>query len=257
MRLTVLGSGTSTGIPSVACHCDTCRSTDPRDKRLRPSIMVQSDTTTVVIDTSSDFRQQMLRHDVMSIDAIVYTHHHFDHIGGFDDIRPFNFHLKRAMPIYGMASTLAVLRSTFPYAFGEVEQVGGGVPVIETITIDDAPFTIGDITFTPIPLMHGSIRVNGYRIGDVAYCTDTNHIPLSSFDLLEGLDVLILDGLRPQPHPTHFTIDEAVDVASRIGARMTYLTHIAHQVKHAETERLLPANVRISYDDLIIESMAH
>ena len=253
MRFTVLGTGTSTGVPSVACDCETCRSTDPRDKRLRTSLLVESETTTVVIDTSMDFRQQMLKHNVMSIDGIVFTHHHFDHIGGFDDIRPFNFRSGKAMDIYCLAETLGVLKSTFPYAFGMVTSTGTSVPSVEVTVIDDAPFKVGDIEIVPIPMQHGrSLRVNGYRIGNVAYCTDTNHIPDSSKDLLRGLDTLVLDGLRWNAHPTHFTVDQAVAMAEELQAKQTYLTHIAHQLKHDETEAKLPANVRIAYDDLVI-----
>lgn len=253
MRFTVLGTGTSTGVPSVACECATCTSTDPRDKRLRTSLLVRSEKTTVVVDTSMDFRQQMLRHNVMDIDAVVFTHHHFDHIGGFDDIRPYNFRSGRPMQVYAMAETLEVLESTFPYAFGKVSSSGTSVPSIEVTIIDDEPFTVGDMEIIPIPLRHGpELRVNGYRFGDVAYCTDTNHIPPSSMDLLQGLDTLVLDGLRWNPHPTHFTVDEAIAVADVLKPRITYLTHIAHQLKHAETEAQLPDHVRIAVDDLVI-----
>ncbi len=253
MQFTVLGTGTSTGVPSVACECATCTSTDPRDKRLRTSLLVRSEKTTVVVDTSMDFRQQMLRHNVMEIDAVVFTHHHFDHIGGFDDIRPYNFRSRRPMQVYAMAETLDVLESTFPYAFGKVSSTGTSVPSIEVTIIDDEPFTVGDIEITPIPLRHGpELRVNGYRFGDVAYCTDTNHIPPSSMDLLHGLDTLILDGLRWNPHPTHFTVEEAIAVADALQPRITYLTHIAHQLKHAETEAQLPDHVRIAVDDLTL-----
>ncbi len=251
MRFTLLGTGTSTGIPSVACECPTCTSTDPRDKRLRTSLLIRSDTTTVLIDTSSDFRQQMLQHNVMEIDGVVFTHHHFDHIGGFDDIRPYNFRSGRPLAIYAMAETLGVLQSTFPYAFGLVESTGASVPGVDVHEIDEAPFTIGDITIQPIPMRHGrAMRVNGYRIGNVAYCTDTNHIPAASMDLLRGLDTLILDGLRWEPHPTHFTVAEAIAVADLLQPRITYLTHIAHQLKHEETEAQLPDHVRLAVDGL-------
>lgn len=250
IRVTVLGTGTSTGVPSVACDCPTCRSSDPHDRRLRTSLLLQSETTTVLIDTSLDFREQMLRHAVMQIDAVVYTHHHFDHIGGFDDIRPYNGRSGKAMPLYGMPRTLEVLAQTFPYAFSEPEQVGGGVPQVLTIPIDEHPFTIGDITFQPIPLWHGRLRVNGYRIGSFAYCTDTNAIPEASMAMLRGLDTLILDGLRWAPHPTHFTVDEALAIARELSPQHTWLTHIAHQVRHADGNAYLPPNVRLAYDNL-------
>lgn len=253
MRFTLLGTGTSTGVPSVACACDTCTSTDPRDTRFRTSMLVQSATTTIVVDTSLDFRQQMLRHHVMDLDAVVFTHHHFDHIGGFDDIRPYNFRSNAAMPVYGSAETLDVLRATFPYAFGLVRPTGASVPSIDLHEIDTAPFTIGDVTLTPIPMLHGGMPVLGFRIGDVAYCTDTNHIPDRSLALLRGLKVLILDGLRWQTHPTHFTIDEALAVVEAVRPEQTYLTHVAHQVRHAEGDAYLPHHVRMAWDGLTID----
>lgn len=250
ISVTVLGSGTSTGVPTVACSCATCTSTDPRDTRLRTSLLVQSATTTIVVDTSMDFRRQMLDHSVMRIDAVIYTHHHFDHIGGFDDIRPYNFRAGTNMPVYALRKTISALQTTFPYAFGEPEQLGGGVPMIDVIEIDSDPFVVGDIVVQPIPLVHGTLRVNGYRFGSVAYCTDTNSIPTSSRALLQDLDILILDGLRPEPHPTHFTVDEAVAVAAELRPHKTYLTHIAHQIKHDVIEAALPDHVRLAYDGL-------
>ncbi len=251
MKFTVLGSGTSTGVPNVGCDCDTCSSTDPRDKRLRTSLLIESERSTVVIDTSSDFRQQMLQHHVMRLDGVVFTHHHFDHIGGFDDIRPYNFNVGGPMPIYAMRETLDVLEYTFPYAFGKVPSSGTSVPSVDVHLIDADPFTVGDITLQPIPLYHGaSLRVNGYRIGDVAYCTDTNHIPIPSMERLKDLDVLILDGLRWEPHPTHFTITQALEIIEHLKPKVTYLTHIAHQIKHADTEAQLPDNVFLAYDGL-------
>ena len=254
MKITVLGTGTSTGVPSVACDCSTCRSSDPRDKRLRTSLLIQTASTTVVIDTSMDFRQQMLKHDVLDIDAVVFTHHHFDHIGGFDDIRPYNFRSGQPMQVYCLEETLQVLTSTFPYAFGQITSPGTSVPSVDVNVIDAAPFTVGDIDIIPIPLQHGTMRVNGYRFGNVAYCTDTNSIPPKSMELLRGLDTLILDGLRWNPHPTHFNIEQALEVVALLQPKRTYLTHIAHQLKHDETEERLPSHVRLAYDDLVVSS---
>lgn len=253
MKIRVLGSGTSTGVPLVGCSCATCLSTDPRDKRLRPSILVESDTTTVVIDTSADFRYQMLRENVKKIDAVVFTHHHFDHIGGFDDVRAFNFMLRKALPIYLMQETLDNLERTFIYAFMDTGQKGGGVPVVEQHIIDKEAFTVGDIDFIPIPMMHGKMRVNGYRIGNFAYCTDTNFISEESFALLHNLDILILDALRYESHTTHFSVGEALAVAKRIGAKQTYFTHIAHNIKHDDLESRLPSGIAICYDGLHFE----
>lgn len=256
MKITVLGSGTSTGVPLVGCSCQTCLSTDSRDKRLRPSILVESDTTTVVIDTSADFRYQMLRENVQKIDAVVFTHHHFDHIGGFDDLRAFNFMLRKALPIYLMQETMDNLERTFIYAFTDTGQKGGGVPVVVQHIIDTATFTVGDIDFMPIPMLHGKMRVNGYRIGNFAYCTDTNFISEESFALLHNLDILILDALRYEAHTTHFNVDQALAVAQRIGARQTYFTHIAHNIKHDDLESRLPPGVAICYDGLQLEVQA-
>lgn len=255
MRFTVLGSGTSTGVPTVACECPTCTSSDTRDKRLRTSLLVQQATQTVLIDTSSDFRQQMLNNNVLEIDAVIYTHHHFDHIGGFDDLRPYAFRSGRPVELFAMSETSSVLRSTFPYAFGLVESTGASVPSVTLHEIDSEPFIAGGLQVTPIPMRHGrQLRVNGYRFGSVAYCTDTNHIPEASLELLQGLDVLIIDGLRWEPHPTHFTIPESLALIELIRPKQAYLTHIAHQVLHARDSLLLPPNVALAYDGLVIES---
>lgn len=255
ISVVVLGSGTSTGVPSVACDCATCTSGDNRDKRLRTSILIRSHSTSVVVDTSMDFRRQMLDNNVMDLDGVVFTHHHFDHIGGFDDIRPYNFRSGRPLSIFGLRETIDVLQSTFPYAFGLVASTGAAVPSVDVTIIDTDPFSVGDLKFTPIPLRHGkSLRVNGYRIGNFAYCTDVNYIPESSWPLLEDLDVLILDGLRHEPHPTHFTIPESLDVVRRLQPRQTWLTHIAHQIRHADVDPTLPHGVALAYDGLVIHS---
>jgi phosphoribosyl 1,2-cyclic phosphate phosphodiesterase len=197
----------------------------------------------------------MLQYQIQKIDAIVFTHHHFDHIGGFDDIRPYNFMgNKGPVQIYLMESTLKGLKQTFAYAFGAAEQSGGGLPQAEVHLIDQDPFQIGDITITPIPLLHGNMRVNGYKIGSMAYCTDTNFIPETSYTRLMGLDTLILDALRYEKHPTHFTIQQACVQAARIGAKKTYFTHIAHQIRHADCEANLPAGCYLSFDGLVINA---
>lgn len=197
----------------------------------------------------------MLSANVMHIDGIVYTHHHFDHIGGFDDIRPYNFSRGSAMPIYAMAETAEVLATTFPYAFGRIESTGAAVPSVEMNEVDSDQFSINDISLIPIPLCHGpKLRVNGYRIGDVAYCTDTNFIPEDSMALLQGLDVLILDGLRHKKHPTHFTVEESLVVIEVLRPKKAYLTHIAHQLKHEPTNASLPQHVELAYDGLSFSS---
>lgn len=253
LKFTLLGTGTSSGVPTISCKCDTCTSTDPKDKRLRCSLLIESETTNVVIDTSSDFRQQMLKHNVDKLDAVVFTHHHYDHISGFDDIRAFNFISKKIIPIYINSKTLSVMKKMFAYAFGEAEQIGGGIPTFDIIEIDRKSFKIGDIKFEIIPMMHGKLEVLGFRIGDFAYCTDTNFIPDSSLELLKDLDILILDCLRYHKHPTHFTVDESIELAQKIGAKKTYFTHIAHNIKHSDLEPKLPKNIHLGFDGLEIK----
>lgn len=252
MRITVLGSGTSSGVPTIGCMCETCTSSDPRDRRYRTSIWIQTETTSVVIDTSSDFRAQCLEAEIRQLDGVVYTHHHFDHIAGFDDLRAFNFLQRRPMPIYLMEETLGHMQRIFSYAFTPLADSGSSRPVIDTHIIDTEPFSIGDIDLVPLPLRHGSIRVNGYRIGDFAYCTDCNQIDRETREQLKGVRVLILDALRYTDHPTHFTIDEAVAVARELGAEQTYLTHIAHDILHAKCDSELPYGVNLAYDGLSI-----
>lgn len=252
LQLTILGSGTSSGVPTVGCTCPTCTSSDPKDRRTRPSIWIATKNASVIIDTSSDFRAQCLLHNVSQLDGIVYTHHHFDHIAGFDDLRAFNYTSRKPVRIYLMAETLTHLRHIFDYAFAPDGANPSSTPSVDATVITDEPFVISDIQFTPVPLLHGDMRVNGYRFGNAAYCTDCNQIPPSSIPLLANLDVLILDALRLTPHPTHFTVQEAVDMALRIGARQTYLTHIAHDILHAEVDKALPDNIHLGHDGLTL-----
>ena len=252
---TLLGTGTSQGVPTIGCSCETCTSTDPHDSRLRPSIMFQSGGLTVVIDTSSDFRQQMLTHRVSNVDAVLYTHHHFDHIGGFDDIRSYNFISGNSMRVYGMQQTLDEIRTTFRYAFDESTPKGGGLPQVELLPLPDesAMVDVFGIPVQTIPVFHGELPVLGFRVGDFAYITDTNNIPEASFELLENLEVLVLDALRFKPHPTHFSLDESIAAATRIGAKQTYFTHIAHSIMHSRDSKLLPAGQAFGYDGLRVD----
>lgn len=253
MRITVLGSGTSSGVPTIGCRCATCTSVDSRDNRLRTSIWIETGNTSIVVDTSNDFRTQCLRADIRRLDAVLYTHHHYDHIAGFDDIRAFNFTQREPMAVYGMPETIAALKRIFDYAFRGNGPNESSAPVVAVNEIQDAPFAIGEAQIVPLELRHGSMRVNGYRFGSFAYCTDCNSITDSARELMRGIDVLILDALRYKSHPTHFTIDEAVREAQAIGARMTYLTHIAHDVRHASANAELPDGVEIAYDGLVID----
>lgn len=250
MKVTLLGTGTSTGVPMIGCGCRICRSTDPRDKRLRVSVLIEHEERNILIDTSADFRQQMLLHKVTHLEAILYTHSHNDHIAGFDDIRAFQFLMRKAPACYADGPTAAHIRRTFDYAFGAATQAGGGLPEVPLVVIDEQPFDLLGLRIIPVPLIHGMLSILGFRIGGFAYLTDCSEIPEASFPLLEGLDTLVLDGLRHKPHPTHFSISEAVLVAERIAPRITYLTHMNHDVLHKQTERELPESVRLGYDGL-------
>ncbi len=256
IRCTILGSGTSQGVPAIGCDCETCTSPDWRDSRLRPSALFSVNGKRILIDTSSDFRQQMLKHRVETLTAVLFTHHHFDHIGGFDDIRSYNFIQRRAVNIYATRKTLDELRTTFRYAFDPPEQIGGGVPQVEAHEIPEDPsqFTIDGVAILTVPAMHGALPVLGYRIGNIAYLTDASRIPESSFDLLAGLDALVLNALRHKPHPTHFSLEESIEAARRIGAKKTYFTHIAHNIKHERDSKLLPPGMEFGYDALTVES---
>lgn len=251
MRITVLGSGTSVGVPMIGCYCRVCQSSDPRDRRLRPSIAIHFDERVVLIDAGPDFREQALRAALPRIDAILLTHAHADHILGLDDVRPFNFRQRETIPIYATAEVIEAVRRIYCYAF-EDQPTQSTKPRLELREIDRDPFKIHGLTFQPIPLEHGRGRTTGYRFGAAAYLTDHNEIPASSLPLLEGLDVLFLDGLRYKPHPTHSHIAKALRNIERLKPRRAWLTHICHDLPHARTESLLPPQVRLAYDGLEI-----
>lgn len=249
-RVTVLGSGTSHGVPMIGCTCAVCRSTDPRDRRTRPSIYVEVDGgPQILIDTSTDLRMQALTHGVRHVDAILFTHSHADHVMGLDDSRRFSQMRKSAIPCYADPPTIASLRKTFYYAFDPATEPGGGLPQIELHPID-GPFAIGGAAVRPIPLMHGRRPILGFRFGNFAYLTDTNGLPDAAWPLLDGVQVLVLDALRHRPHPTHFTVAEALEVIGQLQPRQAYLTHICHDLPHADTNRTLPSGVELAYDGL-------
>jgi len=250
MKVTFLGSGTSSGVPTIGCECSVCTSSDPRDKRLRPSIWLQENDRSIVIDTSSDFRQQCLRAGLKTLDAVVYTHHHYDHIAGFDDLRAFNFKTGRTIPIYTMPETLGQIQQVFSYAFRQNTVRESSVPLITVHEILEAPFSIGGIELLPIHLRHGSMRVNGYRIGDFAYCTDCNTITDEGMERLRGVRTMVLDALRHTEHATHFSLSQAITMAEQIQAEHTYFTHIAHEICHADVEEELPSGMHLAYDGL-------
>lgn len=251
VRITVLGSGTSVGVPTLGCHCAVCRSEDPRDKRLRPSIFVQHAGQTVLIDTTPDFRYQALRAGIEHVDAIVFTHAHADHIMGLDDIRPFNFRQRGSIPIYGSEPTLAAIKNCFGYIFDGKEKESS-IPKLETHTLNGSPFRLAGLTFTPVEVLHGRQRIYGFRFGRSAYLTDHSEIPEESFEKLQGLDVLFLDALRYKPHPTHSTVERSLKYVERLTPARAYFTHICHDLAHERTEERLPSNVRLAYDGLEI-----
>jgi phosphoribosyl 1,2-cyclic phosphate phosphodiesterase len=254
MELLFLGTGTSAGIPMIGCHCPVCSSSDPHDKRTRPSAVVSYGQTRVLIDSSPELRLQCVANGIDMIDAVVFTHGHADHIMGLDDLRRFNALKKGPLDIWADERTHAALMRCFGYAFAEPEPVMKVFrPHLVRRSIE-GPFEIGEVTWTPIQLFHGDLPVLGFRVGRLAYCTDVNRIPESSFDLLRDLDVLVLDALQHRPHTTHFSVGEAVEIAGRIGARQTYFTHIAHALAHEATNVMLPAGVRLAYDGLRVEA---
>jgi phosphoribosyl 1,2-cyclic phosphate phosphodiesterase len=257
MKITFLGTGTSHGVPMIACACATCRSSDPRDSRLRPSIYVagaaDDAAARLLVDAGPDLRQQALRHHISRVDAILFTHGHADHILGIDDVRRFNAVMDGPMPCYGDAATLDDIRHTFGYAFVPPAAKGGGLPQLDLREIR-GPVTIGDLEIRPVPLFHGARPILGFRFGNVAYLTDCNRLADEAWGMLGGLDVLVLDALRDRPHPTHFSLSEAIDSAARIGAARTFFTHMCHDLAHESTSARLPAGMALAYDGLVLES---
>lgn len=249
MKITFLGTGTSQGVPVIGCDCEVCKSLDFRNKRLRTSIHLEIGDLSVVIDTGPDFRTQMLQNSIKKVDAIVYTHEHKDHTAGLDDIRPFNFMQKKDMPIFGRKQVLEQIKREFAYIFSS--QKYPGVPQIEPVEIDEQPFSIQGIQFTPLPILHYKLPVFGFRIGDFSYITDTNHIPDSTIDLIRGSEIVVLNALQKSAHISHFTLEEAIDMALTLGAKKTFFTHISHKLgRHQEVEEELPEGIYLAYDGL-------
>jgi phosphoribosyl 1,2-cyclic phosphate phosphodiesterase len=258
LRVTLLGTGTSHGVPMIGCACAVCRSSDPRDRRTRPSALVESlavlhagPVRNVLIDASTDLRAQALAYGVDRVDAILFTHSHADHILGLDEVRRFNVLQRSKIPCFADAGTLEDLRRTFAYVFDPPAE-GGGVPEVTLFRIG-GPFVLGGETVVPVPLLHGPRPILGYRIGSFAYLTDCSRIPEPSWALLAGVRMLVLDALRERPHPTHFNVREALEVAARLAPERTYLTHICHDLPHAATCARLPPGVQLAYDGLVLE----
>lgn len=252
LTITVLGSGTSVGVPTIGCDCKVCRSEDPRDQRLRPSVLVSYAGRNVLIDSGPDFRQQALRAGIRRIDAILFTHSHADHIMGLDDVRPFNFHQKDPIPIYGSEPTIGHIRNAFRYVF-ETAATQSSIPKIVPHSLNGSTLSLYGLEFTPVPLKHGHGDSLGFRFGKAAYLTDHSEIPETSLPLLEGLDVLFLDALRYKPHPTHSTVDRSLAYVERLKPKRAFFTHICHDLGHERAESLLPSHVRLAYDGLRIE----
>jgi phosphoribosyl 1,2-cyclic phosphate phosphodiesterase len=265
MKITVLGSGTSHGVPAIGCDCAVCRSADPHDRRSRPSILIElgdgsvtpfaGQVRSILVDTSTDLRTQALANDVRRVDAILFTHTHADHVFGLDDVRRFNQMQQGAIACYADDETAASLRRMFAYVFEPPKQKGGGLPQLSLFPLA-GPFSLGGVEIVPVPLFHGLLPVLGFRVGSFAYLTDTNRIPDASWPLLTadgGVRTLVIDALRRRPHSTHFSVDEAIAASRRIGAERTYFTHISHDLGHAETNATLPPGVELAYDGLTLE----
>jgi phosphoribosyl 1,2-cyclic phosphate phosphodiesterase len=252
MKLTFLGTGTSTGVPSIACDCETCLSEDPRDKRLRTSVLIEHAGKTILVDTSSDFRQQALRANIRRLDAVLITHCHVDHVFGLDDIRPLNFRYG-ALPIFANDIAWIDLRRIFQYIF-KPTHFGGGLPqLIPHTVMHNAPFCIGEMDITPLEVIHGKLPVIAYRFNDFAYATDLNFISEETIQGLQGLDVLILDCVRLKPHSTHLGLNESLEYIERINPKRAFLTHLNHDILYERDSKLLPDNVQFAFDGLVIE----
>jgi phosphoribosyl 1,2-cyclic phosphate phosphodiesterase len=249
---TFLGTGTSVGVPMVGCDCEVCQSSNPRNQRYRCSVLIRTPAGNLVIDTAPELRLQLLREKVKLVHAVVYTHFHADHLFGLDDVRPFPRLLGGPVPLYCAADVERKIREVFSYAFRpEAERLPAGfVPKLVFQRILEEPFTVLGQRLVPIPLIHAHFNVLGFRIDEVAYCTDVNRIPPESWPLLEGLQVLVLDALRFKPHPGHFSVNEALEVIDRVKPRQAYLTHMSHEVEHEATNRRLPPGVQLAYDGL-------
>ena len=254
IQIVILGTGTSTGVPVIGCSCDVCMSDDPRDKRLRCSCYVKTHGVELIIDVGPDFRTQAMRAGISNVDAVLITHHHFDHVVGLDDLRPFLFENRTAIPCYASPNTVEILNRMFGYIFRDGTYPGTPNLVLNAV---DESFQVTSrtkesvkSTVIPVPAEHGDLMIYGYRIGKFAYLTDTSRVPDESLPLLQDLDVLVLDALRHRPHSMHLTISQAVDVAQQIGARQTYFIHMAHSVLHAKEDAKLPDRVSFAYDGL-------
>jgi phosphoribosyl 1,2-cyclic phosphate phosphodiesterase len=250
--LTVLGSGTSMGVPTIGCDCAVCHSSDPRDRRTRPSVLIEYNDRAVLIDTTPDFREQAIRENIHRLDAVLYTHTHADHILGIDDLRPLSFRLRpHKLPLYAKPEAAEFIRNMFRYIF-DADYKFGGLPQVELKPID-GPLALFGAHFEPITVIHGETEIYGFRAGNAAYLTDHSEIPEASLAKLQGLDILFLDALRHKPHPTHSTVDTSLRIVERLKPKRAFFTHICHDLPHAATNASLPPNVQLSYDGMKLE----
>jgi phosphoribosyl 1,2-cyclic phosphate phosphodiesterase len=252
--VTVLGSGTSMGVPTIGCSCAVCHSDDPRDRRTRPSVMIEWAGHRIVIDSGPDFREQAVREGIDRLDAVLYTHGHADHILGLDDLRPLTYPRVTGgarLPLYASPETAGVLQSVFRYVFDDNYKYGG-IAKVELREVG-GPFELLDLRVIPVPVIHGDAEIIGYRIGQFAYLTDFSAVPDESIAMLQGVKVVFLDALRHTPHPTHSTVENSLQIAARIGAVQTYFTHISHDLAHRTTDPALPPGVRLAWDGLRVE----
>ncbi len=250
-RLTVLGSGTSMGVPTIGCDCAVCHSADPHDRRTRPSILIEYAGRNVLVDTTPDFREQAIREGIRSLDAVLYTHGHADHILGLDDLRPLSFHRPEKIPLYARPADADLLRRMFRYIF-DADYKFGGLAQVELRTID-GPLDLFGARFEPVKVLHGDAEILGFRFGQAAYLTDVSEIPEESYSKLTGLDILFLDALRHKPHPTHSTVENSLRIVERVKPKRTFFTHICHDLAHEATNATLPPQVRLSYDGMKLE----
>jgi len=250
--LTVLGSGTSMGVPTIGCDCAVCHSTDPHDRRTRPSVLVEYGGRAVLIDTTPDFREQAIRENIRRLDAVLYTHTHADHILGIDDLRPLSFlHKPNRLPLYAKPEAAQFIRNMFRYIF-DANYKFGGLPLVEMNPIE-GPLELFGSTFEPVTLIHGDADILGFRFGSAAYLTDHSAIPEASLLKLQNLDILFLDALRYKPHPTHSTVETSLRIVERLKPQRAFFTHICHDLPHEATNASLPENVRLSYDGMKLE----
>jgi phosphoribosyl 1,2-cyclic phosphate phosphodiesterase len=250
--LTVLGSGTSMGVPTIGCDCEVCHSSDPHDRRTRPSVLLEYGGNVVLIDSTPDFREQAIREQIRKLDAVLYTHTHADHILGIDDLRPLSFRHKPAnLPLYASPEAADFIRTMFRYIF-DADYKFGGLPRVELRPIN-GPVELFGASFEPVPVIHGEAEIFGFRFGSAAYLTDHSEIPEASFAKLQNLDILFLDALRHKPHPTHSTVANSLQIVQRLQPKRAFFTHICHDLPHEATNASLPENVRLSYDGMKLE----